>query len=106
MTVRAAKARQYYLAADFFPLLLAQKQQIRRIEHPNPSVTNRNSRWNVQSFSKHIDRLRSTCLIEILQHLHAVAAWSGGFAGIFDTLGNPNAAALVKSHGDGIHDLR
>ena len=43
--------------------------------------------------------------VGVLQNFDAVAPRSCRLAGIFDALGDPNAAAIVERHGDGIDDV-
>ena len=44
--------------------------------------------------------------VGVLENLHAIATNARRLAGILDAFGNPDAAAVVERHRDGIDDVR
>ena len=106
MCVGAAKTREHHLATDLLAVLLAQEEQVRRVEHPHAAVANRHARGNVQPIGKDRNFVSAPVGVRVFENLYSITTDAGRLARVLDALSDPDAPAIVESHRDGIDDVR
>ena len=84
---------------------VAEEEDVGRVGDPDAAVADGDARGDVEALGEDREPVGLAVAVGVLEDLDAVAARSGGAAGIFEALGDPDPPALVEGHGDRVDDV-
>ena len=82
------------------------KKNIRRVSDPDAAITDCNARGNIETFGEDFDAVYFAVSVGVFEDFDAIATWAWFVARVLEAFGDPDATSFVKSHRDGIHDVR
>ena len=88
------------------PLRVLEEKDVGRVGDPDAAVAEVEAGGDVEAVGEDRDLVELAVAVRVFEDLDTILTRPGGEARVFDALGDPEAAALVEGHGDGVHDVR
>src|SRR3989442_15793181 len=74
--VGTPEAGENHFAAVLLPVLLAQEEKVRRVEHPDAAVADRHARGNVQAIGKDRHFVSAAIRVRVFENLYPVTTYA------------------------------